>query len=57
MKTMWLPEVIKKRLEVYYEETFPLLDFYRKKSNNFYEIDGSLPVEAVTKAIDSIFSS
>ena len=32
------PEVIKKRLEVYYKETFPLLDFYRKESNNFFEI-------------------
>ncbi|MEC7809380.1 MAG: adenylate kinase [Pseudomonadota bacterium] len=51
------PEVIKKRLEVYYKETFPLLDFYRKESNNFFEIDGSLPVEEVAKAIDRIFSS
>ena len=51
------PEVIKKRLEVYYKETFPLLDFYRKESNNFFEIDGSLPVEEVAKAIDHIFSS
>ena len=51
------PEVIKKRLEVYYKETFPLLDFDRKESNNFFEIDGSLPVEEVAKAIDHIFSS
>ena len=51
------PEVIKKRLEVYYKETFPLLDFYRKESNNFFEIDGSLPVEEVAKAIVHIFSS
>ena len=27
------------------------------KSNNFFEIDGSLPVEEVAKAIDHIFSS
>ena len=33
------PEVIKKRLDVYFNETEPLLDFYRNKNLKFIEID------------------
>ena len=45
------PEVIKKRLEVYFNETEPLLDFYRNKNLKFIEIDASKSLEEVTKSI------
>ena len=45
------PEVIKKRLEVYFNETEPMLDFYTNKDMKFYEIDASEPVKAVTEKI------
>ena len=43
------PDVIKKRLEVYYDETEPLLSFYRQKDISFYEIDASKTLEEVTE--------
>ena len=45
------PEVIKKRLDVYFNETEPLLDFYRNKNLKFIEIDASESLEEVTKSI------
>ena len=45
------PDVIKKRLEVYFNETEPMLDFYKDKDIQFYEIDASEPVKAVTEKI------
>ena len=45
------PEVIKKRLDVYFNETEPLLDFYRNKNLKFIEIDASKSLEVVTKSI------
>lgn len=45
------PEVIKKRLDVYFNETEPLLDFYRNKNLKFIEIDASKSLEEVTKSI------
>jgi len=46
------PEVVKKRIEVYQEQTAPILDFYRSKEN-FEEIDGSLPPEKVYQLIEN----
>ena len=45
------PDVIKKRLQVYYEETEPLLSFYRQKDISFYEIAASKTLEEVTEDI------
>ena len=45
------PEVIKKRLDVYYDETEPLLDFYRNKNLQFIEIDAAQSLDKVTKSI------
>ena len=45
------PEVIKKRLSVYYNETEPLLEFYKNKNLKFIEIDASKPVDVVTDSI------
>jgi len=45
------PEVIKKRLDVYYNETEPLLEFYMGKNINFVEIDASKSLDEVTALI------
>ena len=50
------PDVIKKRLEVYFNETEPMLDFYKNKDMKFYEIDASEPVKAVTEKILKIIN-
>ena len=50
------PDVIKKRLEVYYDETEPLLSFYRQKDISFYEVDASKALEEVTQDIHKIIS-
>jgi adenylate kinase len=44
------PEVIKQRLNTYYKESKPLLDYY-KKEGILYEIDGEDEKEEVTKKI------
>ena len=51
------PEVIKKRLSVYYNETEPLLEFYKNKNLKFIEIDASKSVDAVTDSIRQSISS
>ena len=51
------PEVIKKRLSVYYDETEPLLEFYRNKNLKFIEIDASKSVDEVTDSIRQSISS
>jgi len=51
------PEVIKKRLDVYYRETEPLLDFYRNKNLKFIEIDASRPLNEVTESIRQSISN
>ena len=50
------PDVIKKRLQVYYDETEPLLSFYRQKDISFYEIDASKTLEEVTEDILTVIS-
>ena len=51
------PEVIKKRLSVYYSETEPLLEFYKNKNLKFIEIDASKSVDEVTDSIRQSISS
>ena len=51
------PEVIKKRLSVYYNETEPLLEFYKNKKLKFIEIDASKSVDEVTDSIRQSISS
>ena len=51
------PEVIKKRLSVYYNETEPLLEFYKNKNLKFIEIDASKSVDVVTDSIRKSISS
>ena len=40
------PETVRKRLEVYWEQTSPLIDYYRKKGI-LAEINGDQPIDAV----------
>lgn len=47
------PEVVQKRLEVYEEQTKPVLDFYRDKGE-LTNIDGEPPIEEVTREIDEV---
>ena len=51
------PEVIKKRLSVYYNETEPLLEFYKNKDLKFIEIDASKSVNVVTDSIRQSIST
>jgi adenylate kinase len=44
------PETLENRLEVYYKNTAPLLDYYRKQGK-IVTIDGMAPIDAVTAAI------
>jgi adenylate kinase len=44
------PEVIRKRLDVYRQDTAPLVDYYRKQGL-VKTVDGMAPVEQVTAAI------
>ena len=50
------PDVIKNRLEVYFNETEPMLDFYKNKDIQFSEIDASESVKAVTEKILKIIN-
>jgi adenylate kinase len=43
-------EIIKQRIEVYKDQTFPLIDYYRKQGK-FVSISGMFPVAEVFKAI------
>jgi adenylate kinase len=51
------PKVIKKRLDVYFNETEPLLDFYRNKNLKFIEIDASKSLDEVTESIRQSISN
>ena len=46
---------ILKRYDTYMETTRPVLDFY-SKNPNFYEIDGSQEIEAISSKIEQIIT-
>ncbi len=48
-------KTILKRYDTYMETTRPVLDYYSKKSN-FYEIDGTLEIDAITAKIDAFMN-
>ena len=48
-------ETILRRYETYMETTKPVLDYY-SKNPNFYNIDGSLEINEITKKIDSFIN-
>ena len=47
------PETVRKRLEVYHEQTEPLVDFYRERGT-LTSIDATMEMDKVTNAILSI---
>jgi adenylate kinase len=47
------PETVQKRLDVYHEQTQPLIDYYQTQ-NILKEVDGTLPLEDVFSAIIAI---
>lgn len=47
------PETLKNRLEVYYKNTAPLLEYYRGQGK-LVTVDGMAPIEEVTKAIAGV---
>ena len=50
------PETVQKRLEVYHEQTHPLIDYYKKKGV-LHAIDGTLSMETVFKDIVDILGA
>lgn len=49
-------ETIRRRLQVYRQQTMPLIDFYHR-GENFHSIDGDRPPEEVTVALQSLLES
>jgi adenylate kinase len=47
------PETLKNRLDVYYKNTAPLLDYYNKQGK-VVALDGMAPIDDVTKAIAKV---
>lgn len=47
------PETVRKRLQVYHEQTAPLIDYYRRKGL-LVEINGDQPIEAVQADIRQV---
>jgi adenylate kinase len=47
------PETLKKRLEVYYQSTAPVLGYYRSQGK-VKSLDGMAPIDAVTRDIAAI---
>lgn len=50
------PETLKNRLSVYYKNTAPLLDYYRKQGK-LKSVNGMAPVADVTKAIAALINA
>lgn len=49
-------ETVRHRLEVYHQNTEPVLEFYRKKGV-IVDVDGAKPVEEVTASIEAIIQN
>ncbi|HEX7368113.1 MAG TPA: nucleoside monophosphate kinase [Candidatus Saccharimonadales bacterium] len=48
------PDVIKRRLQIYREQTQPVIDFYRNRGVPVREIDGEGPVDVVHARIQAV---
>ena len=44
-------DTVRERLSIYYRQTAPLIDHYRKSSANYFKTDGTVSVEAIGAAI------
>ena len=45
-----LPDVVRERLRVYWEQTSPLVEYYTRRGL-LVKIDGDQPIDAVTEAL------
>jgi adenylate kinase len=50
------PETLKNRLAVYYKNTAPLIEYY-KKQGKLVTVDGMAPIDEVTKAIAAVLDA
>ena len=50
------PETVQKRLDVYHEQTQPLIDYYEKQGI-LHSVDGTQPMEDVFASIDAIIGA
>jgi adenylate kinase len=50
------PETVRQRLQVYHNETKPLIDYYRARGR-LRMIDGELPIDEVSRRIDEILGA
>ncbi len=48
-------DTLKRRLEVYHQQTRPLLDYYRRQGL-LYEVDGTRTIEEVARAIEDVLA-
>ena len=46
------PEIVKKRIEIYHQETEPVLEYYRQKGI-LVEVDGERDVDAISADIQT----
>ncbi len=51
-----IEEVIRTRLQVYHEQTAPLIDFYQTRQQ-LVSIDGNQPIEVVQEQLNQLFRS
>ncbi len=49
------PETVKRRIQVYWEQTGPVVEYYREKGL-LVEVDGNQPMEAVTRAMKQVIA-
>lgn len=51
-------ETVLKRLEIYHNQTQPLIDYYKKDAesglNKFFTLNGSQPVDVISKELDEL---
>ena len=50
------PEVLRRRIKVYHDETRPLSDYYRERGL-LRQIDGSTPIEEVARSIEATLAN
>ena len=50
------PETVQKRLNVYHEQTQPLIDYYTEK-NILVEVDGTVDIDEVFAAIVNVLGA
>lgn len=52
-----MPSAINRRLDLYFEQTHPIIDFYRKRGNEIIEIDGQQSIKKVNKDLIKEFKA